>query len=294
MAIYRKRYPGTMVLAFMLAFLYVGISAPAFAAEPDFNLCDTIFNKIPAGAKEYVIKGVVPRGFKPAHSRAWYATALGMTPQLEKFLSKDPSLVNNQTLLLAAVGTPYSSSIRVFLSHGANPNAYLHTARVEGWPLLALAANCRRPVNMLYLLKAGADIYAYETHDAAKVNAMGVSAMSGDTGPFRQGIILLLAAGYDPRCLAAKDSTALAILKRELPGPEEVSKTLKTAPKGLKFLHTKQEREAYKSRIKAFIDSVKHTNDAIAVLKGALAIAKMHSPGLPRCGSNKISSVENK
>jgi hypothetical protein len=229
--------------------------------------CNSFIGLLPQAAKGYAITGDRPLGFRPKHSRAWYATALGLKDVLNKLLTKKPSLVRNKRLLRMAATTKDSVSLQVLLSHGADPNATIKsTTSPTSPPLLFFATECRRLVNMVYLLAAGANIYATDTQGANVMSVASVGGPSAELGPFEKGIVLLLAAGYDPRCPMAPGVTELSDAKYALANYErEIS--------GMKNLKP------------ATIERGVKLKDVVTILQGVEAIRKIRSPGPPHCNT---------
>lgn len=293
---YLSRAPLTLGKALVLSVIVWGAFGNAFASSNSLNIgvesCDAISDTLPPASRSYAITGKVPHGFNPAHSRAWYATALGLTETLGKILDKHPDLVNNMTLLQTATFTKYSDSLRVFLTHGANPNAYVNLKSASG-PLIQMAAHCGRVVNMLYLLQAGANVYAKRrfANSSGWVNAMAELVM-GSPGPFPKGIVLFLAAGYDPRCPVIyahhKELTALFLAENNVKGLKSDGYNASAARKGLTT-----SKGLRKKAIWASIEYADKVRMVAALLKGATAIAKARSPGPPLCGSAGKPSQES-
>ncbi|MDN5850456.1 MAG: hypothetical protein L0H63_12610 [Nitrococcus sp.] len=265
------------------------MSAPALAgsSNADLNLCDARFNKIPLAAELFATKGVIAKSFEPKHTRAWYVVALGKIPQLEKLMDADPSLLIAPNLVLVAATAKQSASLKFFLIHGLDPDMYIKSSEANG-PLLMLATNCRRLTSMLYLLNADANIYAYETYDTGRVNAMGVAVMGGGgVGPFIQGVFLLLAAGYDPRCPVAKESTASDILRRTYPAlgkPKVENHEINSG----KLPHSKHESHFSRTMRRAERAAKMKAKKLASILQGAAKLAEKHSPK-PNCGINRTS-----
>ncbi|MGH7239014.1 MAG: hypothetical protein ACREHG_03000 [Candidatus Saccharimonadales bacterium] len=247
-------------------------SGNAFASPGSLNAgvsyCNTISDTLPLTVKDYALTGNVSSGFKPTHSRAWYADVLGLKDVLETLIAKDQSLIENEELLRVAATVENSNSLEVFLAHGADPNATVKSETTPtSPPLLLLAMYCERGINVLNLLAAGASVYASDTQG---LNAMSVASV-GDPltqpwGFYEEGMILLLAAGYDPRCPINTHGTMspLSLAKDDLANYEkQVSGMTNMNPKTK--LYGKKLREI------------------VTILQGVEAIQEVRSPGAPRC-----------
>ncbi len=180
------------------------------------NNCDAnylVLERTPE-AIQYAKTGVLTGSRKPVHSRDVYMAALGMHHLLKSYLKSHPQQIGNTDLLSAAVYSGQKDVVSMLLEMGFNPNN-------PGQKKVALplqhAAECARPTIMLYLLQAGANIYG--TSSDTGVLAMGYALVGTglDGRPFVEGVKLLLAAGFDPRCPVAKNGlTASDVVKNGL------------------------------------------------------------------------------
>lgn len=198
--------------------LFVFSFKPALAAIDNVSPnageleCQPIIKMPLSQARQYALTGKLSSSTTPDHSRAWYASALGEVPVLDKLIKNNPDLIRDKKLLALAAGLNNGDVLAEFLSHGANPN--MVTDRY-GSTLLQTATICQHAVNMMYLLNAGADVY--------KKNKYGASAMSYTLNggvhhiTFTLGVMILLSAGYNPLChLSPKNETAYSFFNFEL------------------------------------------------------------------------------
>jgi hypothetical protein len=134
----------------------------------------------------YVRTGDIASGFTPGHSRAFFASVLGMTKDLKGFLGSTPKI--DSDMVYSTVDAGQQQSLRILLDLGVSPDL---TPPGYGSPL-ALATQCHMHILMTYLIMAGADIYAQPV--ANIVDPMQAAVAEKD----EVAVQLLLAAGYDP------------------------------------------------------------------------------------------------
>lgn len=250
----------------------------AFASPAPLNAgtlhCNYLADSLPDAAETYALTGKPLHGFKPAHSRAWYADWLGLKSVLEELLAKHPALIENQQLLGIAAKAQDSDSLEVFLTHGADPNATVQSRVNRTAPtLLYLAVSCQRSINVVYLLAAGANIYATGTPGVNAMAAVGYG--DPDKQPWLFDIkrmMLLLAAGYDPRCPVDPGVTVLFFAKHAL------------------FFHEKQISGMTNIQPETKLIGRK-LREIVAILQGVTAIREAQSTGPPRCGNTHEKSV---
>ncbi len=279
------------------------IASPA-SLNPGVENCDLLSSSLSIAARKYAKTGRAPTGFNPVHSRAWYATAMGLTPVLKNIIKKRPAVVDNPQLLAIAVSIKDSDPLRVFLDHGANPNTYVDidvrngpvTVLAAHGPLIMIATSCNRPVNLLYLLKAGANVYAYTTYNTykarvpAKMNAMAIAAIGTSLrGPFTQDIMLLLAAGYDPRCpVAAKKVTAMSIIEHSWNNLKRSGYSVAASRAALKT--AQGNKRIWILRSIQYYEKLKETHK---LLKGILSVVAARSSTPPHCRKNSRPDPTN-
>lgn len=172
-------------------------------------------------AVQYANTGKFSKNDRPVHSRAWYLAALGMADQLRSYLNAHPEQRHDPALLLVATYTGQRNVVVMLLKMGDNPNAPGRKMRVLP---LQYAASCARPLIMIDLLQAGANVYG-TTSDSGTLAMAGAVVGSGGV-PFERGVRYLLAAGFDSRCPVAKTGvTAVEAVKRgEQAGGETASR----------------------------------------------------------------------
>lgn len=229
----------------LLVFLAVALSPVAHAKANNIrfhNVCDQAFHS-PNWRHFWDFKKYMKQSGDLA---AWKAVRHNNTELLKRLISENPGLVSKPLLLMQAASDRDPAPLAIFLAKGANPNATGDPAS-----LLAAAVECRRTENVVLLLAAGANVY---WNSSGTVNLMGTAIMGGLTSPrdnpypYIQGINLLLAAGYDPRCPIGREITPIQLAERNL-----------------KF---------YPSSYKI----------AVEILKHALMVIKARASGPPQCG----------
>ena len=234
----------------LLVLLAVTLSPVAHAKANNIrfhNVCDQAFHS-PYWRHSWDFKKYMKQGGDLA---AWKAVRHNNTELLKRLISENPGLVSKPLLLMQAASDRDPAPLAIFLANGANPNATGDPAS-----LLVAAVSCRRTENVTLLLAAGANVYWKEPVDSE--NAMFGAIMGGAIpprdilSPYIQGINLLLAAGYDPRCPIFRKTTAL-----------ELSRKL-----------VMQHLRSYKVAVKIF--------------EHALMVTKKHASGPPQCGSSAV------
>lgn len=198
----------------LLAFLFLALSPVAYAGSSNpnpgpRNVCDQAFHS-PNWRHFWAFKKYMKQG---GDAVAWKAVRHNNTKLLQRLISENPDLVNKPLLLIQAATDRNPTPLALFLANGANPNATGDPAS-----LLVAAVSCRRTENVTLLLAAGANVYWKEPVDSE--NAMSAAIMGGAIpprdilSPYIQGINLLLAAGYDPRCPISRKTTALELARK--------------------------------------------------------------------------------
>lgn len=192
------------ILIAVIGFLAAVTQANAAVhSAPIENECDSMYQELthtPFVVK-YARTGILPgQGSKPIHPRAWYLAALGMRSKLRSFLEAHPHEIGDPDLLLAAIYTSRKATVAMLLQMGFNPN----TPGQKGMVLpLYAAAHCAQPIVMTYLLEAGANVYGTTSASGYLAIAVAIVGPWIDK-PFVEGVRLLLAAGFDPRCPVTK------------------------------------------------------------------------------------------
>lgn len=236
--------------------ILLGLAFPAMASagSPTLpNSCDSNSQLLSRQAQvvQYAKTGQSPSDWKPDHSRAWFMAALGMRDSLQSYLENDRHLLEFSDLLTAATYTNQKSVVVMLLQMGENPNRN----GSDTWALpLEIAANCGRGTIMVYLLSAGADVYGVS--QKSNVNAMGAAIIPIHSffNPFVEGVRLLLAAGFDPRCpVTSRGASAVDLVSGWRADPQDQDKT---------WLDVKD------------------------LIETAAKIASVKNPGEPRCGES--------
>jgi len=230
----------------LLVLLFSAFSPIAHAGASDaspYNVCDQAFHEA-NWRDDWAFKKYTKQGGDVA---AWKAVRHNKAKLLKRLISESPELVNKPLLLVLAASDRDPTPLAIFLANGADPNATGEPAS-----LLAAAVECRRTENVTLLLAAGANVYWKDPLDSqnAMVSAIlgGASLPRDNPSPYIQGINLLLAAGYDPRCPVIREITPLQFAEQQL--------------------------KYYGSSYKI----------AVEILKHALMVTKARASGPPKCG----------
>lgn len=192
----------------LVLFLIVGLwaipNASANAATPmRKNSCDLYLQVLRSNSAvvRYAKTGTVVSKKHPVRSRAWYMAALGLHSLLSSYLKTHHGPKQFSDLLSIATYTGQKDTVSMLLTMGANPN---QPDRLKDVLPLQYAAGCGRPIITLYLLQAGANVYGttQATHGFAMAAAIVGPWLNS---PFIEGVKLMLASGFDPRCPMMKN-----------------------------------------------------------------------------------------
>ncbi len=237
------------ILVLLIGYLITVPRAAAHVQSPvPENGCDLYYQTLrhtPAVVR-YAKTGDLSRSWRPRHSRAWYIAALGMRNLLKPYLEMYSRQGGEPDLLLAAVYTGRKGVVAMLLKMKFNPNQ--PSERPPHILPLQSAAQCARPIIMIYLLEAGANIYGTspETSHVAMADAIVGPWLNR---PFVDGVKLLLASGFDSRCPVTKSGyTALDVVKKGLQhepkssGLRELQRLLNTATKIAVLKHPERPR----------------------------------------------------
>lgn len=207
------------------------------------NSCDWNITQFRTSASaplmmEFAKTGKVPDPplWQPILPRTWYIAAFGMRQTLERYLAAHPNAVRGSTLLNGAIYAGRRKIVSMLLQRGANPNGPGHE---KDEPPLMVAAQCGRPVIMRKLLQAGANVYGTDTRGQMVALAPAIVG-PGWIGPFYEGVKLILAAGFDPRCpIDKRGATALYIIDKNirLSGYKRLRRLLRKDIKAVKAQH---------------------------------------------------------
>lgn len=208
------------------------------------NLCESNFSLFlnspdVALARQYAKTGKVPdpQLWKPNGPRTWYMAALGMKDTLQAYLAAHPNAANDPDLLNTAVSAGQQDIVAMLIHRGADPNR--PGIKADVLPLI-VAANCARPEIMRQLLQAGANVYGTDAHATYVALVPAILGPGIFSKPFYEGVKLILAAGFDPRCPISKlGYTALDIVDKWIksPGYKQIQRLLQKYMKTVQSEH---------------------------------------------------------
>lgn len=209
------------------------------------NMCEWNFSQFLNSpsvtlARKYAKTGEVPDPplWKPNGPRTWYMAALGMKSTLKGYLTAHPNAVNDPDLLNMAISAGQRGIVAMLISRGADPNSSGIKRKVLP---LAVAANCARPEIMRQLLRAGANVYGTVSHGKYVALLIAMTGSGLSMKPFYEGVKLILAAGFDPRCPVVDKHgyTALDLVDKNitLPGRKKLRQIFLKSIKAAKIEH---------------------------------------------------------
>lgn len=225
---------------------------PALAQTPPMdsealaqsNMCDWNFSQFLNSpsvtlARKYAKTGEVPDPplWKSNGPRTWYMAALGMKSTLRRYLTAHPNAVNDPDLLNMAISAGQGGIVAMLIGRGADPNT--PGIRRKVLPL-TVAANCARPEIMRQLLRAGANVYGTVPHGKYVALLIAMTGSGLSMKPFYEGVKLILAAGFDPRCPVDKRGyTGLELVDKNitLPGRKKLQRIFLKSIKAAKKEH---------------------------------------------------------
>ena len=213
----KPRFFTKVVPICLVLMIFIGcISSAAKANTRPFdvlNSCDTGYEALlqQKPLMKYAETGELPAHWKPTHSRAWFLAALGKRKLLGSYLKKHNQALQNSDLLTAATYAGQRMTVAMLLKMGENTN---HNGSETSALPLQTAAACERGTIMIYLLSSGANVYGVSRK--SNINAMAAALIPTHHGAqsYVEGVRLLLAAGFNPRCpITSRGLTAIDIVR---------------------------------------------------------------------------------
>lgn len=214
---YEARFLMRAVAGWLALVILLACASPVAIASPGsltvLNSCDLGYKALlqQRPLVKYAKTGELSAHWKPEHSRAFYMALLGMRDLLGSYLKTHRQALQYSDLLTAATYTDQRAIVAMLLEMGENPNR--NGSDASTLPL-QMAANCERTAIMVSLLSAGADVYGVPRKPNYNAMAVAVAPAHLDGQSYVEGVRLLLAAGFDPRCpVTVKGETAVDVVR---------------------------------------------------------------------------------
>lgn len=214
---YKPRPLVKIITAWLALVLLLGCASPAAVANTGsqsiLNSCDMGYKALLQQTQivKYAKSGELSAHWKPEHSRAFYMALLGMRDLLGSYLKAHRKALRYSDLLTAATYANHRAMVAMLLEMGENPNSNgIDTSTLP----LQMAASCERTEIMVYLLSAGAGVYEVPRRPDYNAMAVALSPAHINARSYVEGVRLLLAAGFDPRCeVTERGATAVELVR---------------------------------------------------------------------------------